>query len=82
MNPKMLKAMRAKKKRAVDPNAPPRPNLLQHDVKIRNQQDTISLLTNKITQLEEKISGLNSKMQNQTNYLQALHNQFQQLKNK
>ena len=82
MNPSFLKSMKAKKKRAVDPNAPPRPNLLQHDVKIRTQQETISLLTNKIIQLEEKVSSLNSKLQHQTNYLQALHSQFQQLKNK
>ncbi len=82
MNPKMLKAMKAKKKRAVDPNAPPRPNLLQHDVKIRTQQETIAFLTNKVSQLEEKVSSLHTKLQNQTNYLQAMHNQFQQLKNK
>jgi hypothetical protein len=38
----IFKAMRVKKKRAVNPDAPPRPNLMTHDVKIRDQQNVIN----------------------------------------
>lgn len=77
MHPKMLKAMRAKKKRPVDPNAPPRPNLLTHEKRLKDMQsvndttmDTIQRLQNRIQRLEDKLAG-------QTSYLQALHNKLQ-----
>jgi hypothetical protein len=37
----IFKVMKAKKKRAVDPDAPPRPNLMTHEVKLRSAQETI-----------------------------------------
>lgn len=74
MNP-MFKAMKAKKKRAVDPDAPPRPNLMTHDVKLRGQQDTIVNLSKVVIDLSEKIRSLEAKVRHQTNYLQALHSQ-------
>ena len=45
----MLDMYKQKKKREVDPNAPPRPNLLSHekvlkDVKMSNEQRDLSLI--------------------------------------
>lgn len=70
MNPKLFKAMRGKKKRAVDPDAPPRPNLMSHDKKIRDMADQHQ---REITQLHAKMQGLERKLRHQTNYLDALH---------
>jgi septal ring factor EnvC (AmiA/AmiB activator) len=72
----IFKAMRAKKKRAVDPNAPPRPNLMTHDVKIREQKQDFQTLVNIVKQQEEKIRRLESKLNYQTNYLQTLHHKI------
>lgn len=69
----IFKAMKAKKKRAVDPNAPPRPNLLSHDVKIRDQQNTISAMQYEIYNLKDTVRSLQNKLNNQTVYLQAVH---------
>lgn len=75
----IFKAMKAKKKRAVDPNAPPRPNLMTHDVKIRDQQNAVALLQSEIYQLKDTVRSLQNKLNNQTVYLQAVH---QKIKNK
>ena len=72
----IFKAMKAKKKRAVDPNAPPRPNLMTHQVKIRDQDNSIIALTAEVNRLRERVESLQIKLNNQTNYLQALHNHF------
>lgn len=74
----IFKAMKAKKKRAVDPNAPPRPNLMTHDVKIREQQNAVSALQSEIYQLKDTVRSLQNKLNNQTVYLQAVH---QKIKN-
>jgi len=76
MNPKLFKAMRQKKKRTVDPNAPPRPNLMTHDVKIRQQDDTINGMTREVHYLKDTIRRLENKLNNQTNYLDALHSRL------
>ena len=47
-----------KKKRAVDPNAPPRPNLMSHDKVIREQKDIIQGLEDKIFKLSNEISTI------------------------
>lgn len=73
MNSKMLKAMKQKRKRAVDPNAPPRPNLMTHDVKIRTQDELITRMNNQIYHLQDSVRRLENKLNNQTNYLDALH---------
>jgi CII-binding regulator of phage lambda lysogenization HflD len=80
MNPKMLKVMRTKKKRAVDPDAPPRPNLMTHNVKLRDQDNAIMALTSEIQRLKEQMESLQVKLNNQTSYLQAVHSQL--IKNK
>jgi polyhydroxyalkanoate synthesis regulator phasin len=73
MNPKMLKAMRQKRKREVDPNAPPRPNLMRHDVKIRQQDEIIEKMNSEVHNLKDTVRRLENKLFNQTNYLDALH---------
>jgi predicted RNase H-like nuclease (RuvC/YqgF family) len=55
MNPAMLKIMRAKKKRPVDPNAPPRPNLLSQDKKLRDQEQTMQNLHQEVSSLKDKL---------------------------
>lgn len=68
-NPKMFKQ---KKKRAVDPNAPPRPNLLSQDKKLREQETVVGRLQNQIRQQAEEISSLKNKyadMQSSINQL-------------
>ncbi len=75
----IFKAMKAKKKRAVNPDAPPRPNLMTHDVKIRDQQNATSAMQSEIFQLRDTVRSLQNKLNNQTVYLQAVH---QKLKNR
>lgn len=57
-NPAQFKA---KKKRAVDPNAPPRPNLLSQDKKLREQQDTVARLHAMIKDQAAEITSLKNK---------------------
>lgn len=73
MNPKLFKAMRQKKKREVDPNAPPRPNLMTHDVKLRDQQSVLDSMTREVHYLKDTVRRLENKLHNQTNYLDVLH---------
>ena len=75
----IFRAMKAKKKRAVNPDAPPRPNLMTHDVKIRDQQNVIGRMQQEIFNLKDTVRSLQNKLNNQTVYLQAVHSK---LKNK
>jgi hypothetical protein len=50
-----------KKKRAVDPNAPPRPNLLSHDKKLRESQMTIETLQRIVDKQTDEIESLKNK---------------------
>lgn len=68
--------MKAKKKRAVDPNAPPRPNLMTHDVRIREQQNVIISMQYEIQNLKDTVRSLQNKLNNQTVYLQAVHSKI------
>jgi hypothetical protein len=70
MHPNMLKAMKAKKKRAVDPNAPPRPNLMSHDKQIREMGTAHAT---ELAELRNRVHALERKLRAQTNYLDALH---------
>jgi methyltransferase-like protein len=70
---------KVKKKREVDPNAPPRPNLLSHekvlkDVKVSNDQRDREIKT-----LNARIEDLERKMANQVAYLNELHNTISNL---
>jgi hypothetical protein len=69
----IFKAMKAKKKRAVDPNAPPRPNLMTHDVKLRTAEQTIQDQAHAINTLQVKLDNLERKVRAQADYLSQLH---------
>ena len=72
MNPAILKIMRAKKKRPVDPNAPPRPNLLSQDKKLREQEQTVQDLNQEVLFLKDKLSSLEVKLRTQDNLLSQM----------
>jgi len=76
MNPKMLKLMQAKKKRPVDPNAPPRPNLMSHDKVIRDQKKVVEDMAQRIDFLERRLAQTEQKLRYQTDYLSLLHNKI------
>lgn len=76
MNPKLFKAMRQKRKREPDPNAPPRPNLMTHDVKLRQQNEVLEKMNREVHFLKDTVRRLENKLFNQTNYLDALHNRL------
>jgi hypothetical protein len=50
-----------KKKRAVDPNAPPRPNLMSHDKTIREGQAAFANLEDRVRRQAEEIDTLKNK---------------------
>ena len=57
-NPQQFKQ---KKKRAVDPNAPPRPNLMSHDKTIREGQQAFSQLEDHVRRQAEEMETLKNK---------------------
>ena len=52
-----------KKKRAVDPNAPPRPNLLSHDKKLREQTEAFDRMLRVVERQQDEIESLRLKYQ-------------------
>jgi hypothetical protein len=54
-NPKMFKQ---KKKREVDPDAPPRPNLMSHDKTIRESQASFAQLEDRVRRQDEELARL------------------------
>ena len=50
-----------KKKRAVDPNAPPRPNLLSQDKKLRETTEAFGKLHEVVSRQAEEIASLKAK---------------------
>jgi uncharacterized protein (DUF3084 family) len=79
MNP-FLKAMQPKKKRPVDPNAPPRPNLLNHEKRLKDATLTVEQQAQELLRLRNRIDDLERKFASQTAYLQALHQTLQSRK--
>ena len=63
----IFKVMKAKKKRPVDPNAPPRPNLLSQDKKLREQEQTMQDLRQEVSYLKDKLNSLETKLRTQDN---------------
>ena len=53
-----------KKKREVDPNAPPRPNLMSHDKTIRESRVEFDRLRDLVNRQADEIAALKSKYSN------------------
>jgi len=68
----IFKVMKAKKKRPVDPNAPPRPNLLSQDKKLREQEQTMQDLHQEVSFLKDKLSSLEVKLRTQDNLVSQM----------
>ena len=68
----MLKIMRAKKKRPVDPDAPPRPNLMSHDKKLRDQEQTVQDLHQEVSYLRDKLNTLEARLRTQDNLVSQM----------
>ena len=69
----MFDMYRAKKKKVVDPNAPPRPNLLNHEKRLKDTTVTIEQVQQENQELKRRMDRLESKLLHQTNYLNQLH---------
>ena len=69
----IFKAMKEKKKRAIDPNAPPRPNLMTHEVKLRTANEIIMQQAQQLQILQHRVDSLERKISAQTDYLSQLH---------
>jgi hypothetical protein len=68
----MFDMYRTKKKRAVDPNAPPRPNLLNHEKRLKDATVTLEQVQQENHELRRRIDAIESKLTHQTNYLSYL----------
>ena len=66
--------MYGKRKRAVDPNAPPRPTLLGHEKTLKDAKTVIEKQGRQIEALVNRVNELEQKIQRQSDYLSALHN--------
>ena len=69
----IFSAMRAKPKKVVDPNAPPRPNLLNHEKRLKETTGTVEGLAEENRELRRRLEAIESKLLHQTNYLNTLH---------
>ena len=70
-----MKSMYSRKiKRPVDPNAPPRPNLLSHEKTIKETQNTIRSQEEKIAMLERKIQEQDAKLRRLADYIDGVRN--------
>ena len=69
----MFDMYRVKKKRAVDHNAPPRPNLLSHEKVLKGNKELMDQQHQIIADLRYRVERLESKLANQSAYLSQLH---------
>jgi predicted RNase H-like nuclease (RuvC/YqgF family) len=70
----MFDMYRSKKKtKVVDPNAPPRPNLLNHEKRLKEATVTVEQVQQENRELRSRLEAVESKLLNQTNYLNTLH---------
>jgi predicted RNase H-like nuclease (RuvC/YqgF family) len=69
----MFDMYRVKKKRALDPNAPPRPNLLNHEKRIKETTGSVAEIQQQNQELKQRVTELERKLNNQTAYLNTLH---------
>jgi hypothetical protein len=75
----MYDMYKQKKKRTVDPNAPPRPNLLNHEKRLKDVVLTAQQQSDLVLQLRNRIDELERKQRAQTQYLSTLHNTISRL---
>jgi len=68
-----LKQFKAKKKRAVDPNAPPRPTLLGHEKTIKDMSSKNKYLEDEVRRLSKDVDNMRSKMVQFQQYLDQVH---------
>jgi hypothetical protein len=68
----IFKAMRAKKKRAVDPNAPPRPTLLGHEKEMKTWRQQFSEMTERSIQQSVEINMLRRKVNRLESQIDAM----------
>ena len=59
----MFDMYRPKKKKPVDPNAPPRPNLMSHDKKLREQTEAVGRLLQLVERQQDELESLRYKYQ-------------------
>jgi len=76
----MFDMYKVKKKRPVDPNAPPRPNLLSHEKVLKDTKLANTQRDQEIDYLKRKVAELESKLTNQTTYLNELHSHIMRQK--
>jgi predicted transcriptional regulator len=69
-----------KKKRAVDPNAPPRPNLMSHDKKLRENQTLVDEMQSRIIKQADEIDSLKSKFRDLQQSMAQLINYVRRIK--
>jgi predicted RNase H-like nuclease (RuvC/YqgF family) len=69
----MFDMYRPKKKRPVDPNAPPRPNLLNHEKRLKETTVTVEQVQQENQELRRRLEALEAKFANQNTYLSTLH---------
>lgn len=66
-----------KKKREVDPNAPPRPTLLGHEKVIKDFNTTIQALESQVRALSQRINTLESRLGIQKDHINMLNQHIQ-----
>ena len=72
------KQFKQKKKREVDPNAPPRPNLLTHEKRMKESQMAFDELQRIVQQQADEIRMLKSKYNDMQNSVSMLINYIRQ----
>ena len=72
------KQFKQKKKREVDPNAPPRPNLLTHEKRMKESQIAFDELQRIVQQQADEIRMLKSKYNDMQNSVSMLINYIRQ----
>jgi DNA-binding transcriptional regulator GbsR (MarR family) len=72
------KQFKQKKKREVDPNAPPRPNLLTHEKRMKESQIAFDELQSIVQQQADEIRMLKSKYNDMQNSVSMLINYIRQ----
>lgn len=78
----MFDMYRGKKKKVVDPNAPPRPNLLNHEKRLKDNATTVEQLQAQNIELKRRVDVLENKLANQTAYLSQMHQFINRLASK